>query len=242
MSRCTAPVLGHTRGGGADCPIHGGSSRYGNYYERPRYTPKPAVTPSCRFASYASRSGNSGSRGSSSRARRVAVTYSPSEYQTLNPVREQVVQIAKTHSDARDLFLCHAWDDRQGSALELNDLLRGLEVTVWFSEMDVPLGTSLIRKIDKGLARSRAGIVLVTPALFKSLDNEGIAAQELSALLATDRVIPVVHGTTFDELRRISPLLAARSGLDTASYSSLEEVATKIADTVLVDDLGEGRA
>lgn len=150
-------------------------------------------------------------------------------------MREQVVQIAQTADVGTDLFLCHAWDDRRGAALELNNLLTDLDVSVWFSEMDVPLGTSLIRKIDKGLAGSRAGIVLVTPALFKSLNNEGIAAQELSALLATDRVIPIVHDTTFDELRRVSPLLAARSGLDTATYASLEEVATKIADTVLID-------
>jgi hypothetical protein len=119
----------------------------------------------------------------------------------------------------------------------LNNLLTDLEVTVWFSEMDVPLGTSLIRKIDRGLASSRAGIVLVTPALFASLNSDGIAAQELSALLATDRVIPIVHNTTFDALRRISPLLAARSGLDTANYGSLGEVAAKIADTVIVDEL-----
>jgi hypothetical protein len=145
------------------------------------------------------------------------------------------VQIAQTDTGGHDLFLCHAWDDRQSAALDLNNLLTDLDVTVWFSEMDVPLGTSLIRKIDQGLANSRAGIVLVTPALFTSLTNDGIAAQELSALLATDRVIPVVHGTTFDALRRVSPLLAARSGLDTANYSSLEEVATKIADTVLLD-------
>ncbi len=192
--------------------------------------------PPRRHPSYASRSPGGGSgRSTSSRSRRSSVTYSTSEYQTLNPVREQVVQIAQTDTGGRDLFLCHAWDDRQSAALDLNNLLTGLDVTVWFSEMDVPLGTSLIRKIDQGLAKSRAGIVLVTPALFMSLNNDGIAAQELSALLATDRVIPVVHGTTFDALRRVSPLLAARSGLDTANYSSLEEVATKIADTVLLD-------
>jgi hypothetical protein len=145
------------------------------------------------------------------------------------------LRISQTSADHRDLFLCHAWDDRQGVALDLHNFLTGLDVTVWFSEMDVPLGTSLIRKIDRGLANSRAGIVLVTPALFTSLTNDGIAAQELSALLATDRVIPIVHGTTFDALRQVSPLLAARSGLDTANYSSLAEVATKIADTVLLD-------
>lgn len=72
------------------------------------------------------------------------------------------------------------------------------------------------------------------------LHSDGIASQELSVLLATDRVIPIVHGTTFEELRKVSPLLAARSGLTTSDYASLHEVATKIADTVLVDEEKSG--
>jgi hypothetical protein len=76
--------------------------------------------------------------------------------------------------------------------------------------------------------------VLVTPALLKSIQSDGIAEKELSALLATDRVIPVAHGTTFEALREVSPLLAARSGLSTAE-SSLEDVATKVADVALLD-------
>ncbi|WAC55024.1 toll/interleukin-1 receptor domain-containing protein [Gordonia sp. SL306] len=239
MSGCTAPVQGHRSAAAqANCPECRYRSRRSTYSPPPRTYVAPP--PPRRFPSYASSSPGGGGRstggsGSSSRARRSSVSYSQREHQTLNPVREQVVKIAQTVDAGRDLFLCHAWDDRQGTALELNNLLTDLDVSVWFSEMDVPLGTSLIRKIDKGLASSRAGIVLVTPSLFKSLNNEGIAAQELSALLATDRVIPIVHDTTFDELRRVSPLLAARSGLDTASYSSLEEVAAMIADTVLID-------
>lgn len=75
----------------------------------------------------------------------------------------------------------------------------------------------------------------MTPALLKSLEAEGIADKELSALLATDRVIPVAHGTTFEALRDVSPLLAARSGLSTEG-SSLDDVAAKIPDTVRVKD------
>jgi hypothetical protein len=131
--------------------------------------------------------------------------------------------------------LCHAWDDRTGAAKELHDQLESLKSTVWFSEKDVGLGKSLIREIDKGLRMCRIGIVLVTPAMFKSLEAEGVADKELSALLATDRVIPVVHGTTFEALRDISPLLAARSGLSTEG-SSLLEVARKIAETARVED------
>lgn len=161
--------------------------------------------------------------------------YTPAERRALDPVRRKAEQQAQSYPDRRDLFLCHAWDDRGGAAKELHDQLESLGVTVWFSEKDVSLGTSLIREIDKGLAKCRIGIVLVTPALFIRLNAEGVADKELSALLATDRVIPVAHGTTFEALRDVSPLLAARSGLSTAE-SSIEGVAAKIADTVRVPD------
>jgi hypothetical protein len=84
---------------------------------------------------------------------------------------------------------------------------------VWFSEKDVALGSPLLREIDRGLAKSRVGIVLVTPALLRRLKGEGIADKELSALLARDLLVPIVHGTTYEALREVSPLLGSRSGL-----------------------------
>lgn len=157
--------------------------------------------------------------------------FSVAEQRTLTPFREQVVRQKEKHPDRRDLFLCHAWDDRQDAAKELHDLLEKQGVSVWFSEKDVQLGTPLNRVIDKGLRNSRVGIVLVTPAMYKSLDAEGVAEKELSALLSTDRVIPITHNTNFEELRDVSPLLASRSGLSTEG-SSLEEVAIKLAETI----------
>src|SRR5204863_8189473 len=64
---------------------------------------------------------------------------------------------------------------RSGPAKELHDLLESLGVSVWFSEKDVVLGSPLLREIDKGLAKSRVGIVLVTPALLRRLQGEGLA-------------------------------------------------------------------
>ena len=89
----------------------------------------------------------------------------------------------------------------------------------------------MVREIDKGLRMSHIGIVLATPNLVKGLAAEGIADKELSALLATDRVIPVVHGITYEELHDESPLLASRSGLSTGE-DTLEQVAVKIANAV----------
>jgi hypothetical protein len=104
-------------------------------------------------------------------------------------------------------------------------------VKVWFSEKDVGLGVPLMRAIDKGLANSRIGIVLVTPALLRRLPSEGIADKELSALLAGERLVPIVHQTTYDALRNVSLLLASRSGLSTAE-ETLAQVAEKLAELV----------
>jgi hypothetical protein len=77
--------------------------------------------------------------------------------------------------------------------------------------------------------------VLVTPALSKSIESEGIAEKELSVLLSTGRVIPVAHGTTFEALREVSPMLASHAGLDT-SNSSLADVAAKVAAAAALGD------
>lgn len=226
MARCTAPVLGHrTASGAAACPACGGRSRgYGSY--SPYYSP---------YSRPYSSGGNSGSgSGGSIRPRwsraGSSVVYTPAEIRTLTPVRENIEKRA-SFPDLRDIFLCHAWDDRQGAAKELHDLLQSRGVSVWFSEKDVPLGSTLLREIDKGLANSRAGVVLVTPALLSRLRGESIADKELSALLARDRLVPIVHQTTFEALRDVSPLLGSRSGLSTAE-STMADVATKLTELV----------
>jgi hypothetical protein len=230
MARCTAPVRGHrTAGGRAACPVCGrGYSGYGSY-SYSSYS--PSYSPSMSSVGGQSSVGRSGSsikpRWSQAGS---SVVYTPAEVRTLTPVRENVEKRASI-PDLRDVFLCHAWDDRKGVAKELHDLLESLGVSVWFSEKDVLLGATLLREIDKGLAKSRIGIVLVTPALLRRLAGEGIADKELSALLARDLLVPIVHDTTYEALREVSPLLGSRSGLNTAE-DTMANVAAKLAELV----------
>jgi len=237
MARCTAPVRGHrSAAAAAECPACGG--RYGRYGGYSGYSSYPSHS-STSYSSFGSNGGSRSSGGGSGSSPRPrwspagsSVVYAPAEVRALTPVRESLEKRVPL-PDLRDVFLCHAWDDRSGAAKELHDLLESRGVKVWFSEKDVVLGTPLLREIDKGLAKSRVGIVLVTPALLRRLRGEGIADKELSALLARDLLVPVVHGTKYEDLREVSPLLGSRSGLST-SENTMADVAAKLAELVAI--------
>lgn len=234
MARCTAPSRGHrSAAAAANCPACGGLyGRYGgsgySSYSTPSYSPS------------ISSGGSSNSGGKSSRSTKPrwsksdsSVSYTPSQIQSLEPIRETVEARAAQLPDLRDVFLCHAWGDRKVAAKELHDLLVAAGVKVWFSENDLGLGVPMMRAIDKGLANSRIGLVLVTPAMLERLPQESVADKELSTLLAGNQLIPIVHNTTYEALRNVSPMLASRTGLDT-SEDSMAVVAEKIAELVEV--------
>lgn len=235
MARCTAPSRGHrTASARAECPACGGgssrysgSNRYGGY-SYGSYSPPPPPS----FSSSSSRGGGGGSSGVRAKWSKSSSTvlYTPVEVRALTPIRE-TVEKRTALPDLRDVFLCHAWADRQEGATELHDLLEARGVTVWFSEKDIPLGSSFLREIDRGLAKSRIGIVLVTPALLHRLPTGGVADRELSALLATDQLVPIIHNTTYEALRNVSPLLASRNGLST-DEDKMAGVADKLADLI----------
>ncbi len=222
MAKCTAPINGHrTASGAAACPACSSRSYHSSRY----YS-----------SSSSSSAGGSSISGGSSRPKwspvGSLVSYTPAQIKSLTPVRESAERRASI-PDIRGVFLCHAWDDRREAAKELHDLLESLGVSVWFSEKDVRLGSTLLREIDKGLANSKIGIVLVTPAFLERIRGEGIADKELSALLARDLLVPIVHNTTYENLRDISPLLGSRSGLDTKE-ESMNNIAAKLAELVTI--------
>lgn len=226
MARCTAPVRGHSSSAAAAaCP----ACRYRTSYRYESYVSSYPASGSSG-GSYGGSSGRSSSRPRWSKAD-SSVSYTATQVQSLTPIRETIEARAAAQSDLRDVFLCHAWDDRNGPAKELHDLLVAANVKVWFSEKDLGLGVPMMRAIDKGLANSRIGLVLVTPALLVRLPKESVADKELSALLAGNQLVPIVHNTSYEALRNVSPLLASRSGLDTAE-DSMAVVAKKIAELV----------
>lgn len=232
MARCTAPINGHrTSSGIANCPVC--RNRYrSNYspYSSPSYNNSYSLKSNNYKGNYNSHKGRTQKPRWSKPG--SYIYYTTIEINALTPVRK-IVEQKEDKLDTRDIFLCHAWDDRKKSALELHDLLLSNGVSVWFSEKDIPLGTSFLREIDKGLAKSKIGLVLVTPSFLERVKNEGVAEKELSALLARDQLVPIIHNTTYDDLRDVSPLLGSRNGLDTQE-DTMENIAKKLTELVTI--------
>lgn len=139
MARCTAPVYGHnSASAAARCPACRGrySSRYGGNSSYGAYSPSYGYSPPASGGSSSSGSGRSRKPRWSGVG--STIVYSDSQIRALTPVRDEVEKLA-SKPDLRDVFLCHAWDDRKEAAQELHDLLESSGVKVWFSEKDIGL-------------------------------------------------------------------------------------------------------
>jgi Domain of unknown function (DUF1883)/TIR domain len=131
-----------------------------------------------------------------------------------------------------DLFISHATEDKDGIVRDLVEALSSRGVKVWYDEFQLRIGDSLRRKIDAGLARSRFGLVVVSHAFFAKnwpqYELDGLVSLEMAG---RQRILPVWHNITKDEVLDYSPSLADKVALSTGTFT-VEEIAAEIADVV----------
>ena len=117
-----------------------------------------------------------------------------------------------------DVFISHASEDKDAVARPLADKLTAAGIRVWLDANELTIGDSLRRKIDHGLAQSRYGVVILSPAFF----SKEWPQNELSGLFALESarskvILPIWHDVDQPFIARYSPLLADRLGISTAS-------------------------
>jgi hypothetical protein len=110
-----------------------------------------------------------------------------------------------------DAFISHASEDKDAIARPLAEALRANALKIWFDEAELTLGDSLRRSIDRGLARSRYGIVILSEAFFSKSwpqrELDGLDAREVDGVKV---ILPVWHGINHAMVARYSPMLAGR--------------------------------
>ncbi len=116
-----------------------------------------------------------------------------------------------------DAFICHASEDKHIVVRPLAEALQAENVAVWYDEFTLKLGDSIRRSLDKGLAQSRFGVVVLSHSFFEKnwpqYELDGLAEREMKG---NDVVLlPVWHGVVHNDVYRYSPSLAGRKAVTT---------------------------
>ncbi len=131
-----------------------------------------------------------------------------------------------------DVFISHASEDKDEVVRPLAQALRDRGLEVWYDEFTLRIGDSLRRKIDSGIARSRFGIVVLSPPFlakgWPQYELDGLVTMSVSGKQV---LLPLWHGVSKDQVVAHSPSLADKVALRTADYT-IDEIAEEITSVV----------
>ena len=104
-------------------------------------------------------------------------------------------------------------------------------MSLWYDEISLKPGDSLSGSINRGIAKSRTGIVVVSRAFLRKHWPEA----ELRALMtrrieAGIKLLPVWHGVDKEEVASFSPMLADLVALVTADRTAQEVALALLAE------------
>lgn len=117
----------------------------------------------------------------------------------------------QSYRDKYDVFICHAYEDKDAVARPLASALQAAGVRVWFDELILTPGDSLYLSISAGLKKCDYGVVVISPSFFE----KEWPLRELAALLSKESltnkvIIPVWHNVEVEDVKVADPILADR--------------------------------
>lgn len=148
--------------------------------------------------------------------------------------REPGIPVSDEIEKEYDVFISHASEDKDEVVRPLATALQNEGLTVWYDEFEVRIGDSLRRKIDKGVATSKFGLIVLSEMFFK----KGWTNYELDGLVTRQNtgeqiLLPIWHNVTKKQVIDFSPSLADKVARSTATHT-VEEIASEIAELIQI--------
>lgn len=131
-----------------------------------------------------------------------------------------------------DVFVSHAWEDKEDFVDEFVEELRKQGLVVWYDTNKLKWGDSMREKIDRGLAKSRYGVVILSPNYIAP--EKYWTKAELNGLFQVETIngktiLPIWHNLTKKQVTEYSPIIADRKAMNTASMTPAE-IASELKD------------
>lgn len=144
-----------------------------------------------------------------------------------------VVDKTNNESDPEyDVFVSHAWEDKEDFVEEFVQELRNLGIKVWYDTNRIKWGDSMREKIDDGLKKSRFGVAVLSPSYIA--EGKYWTKAELDGLFQLESVngkalLPIWHKLTKKDVMDYSPIIASKLAMNTAS-STAKEIAENLLE------------
>lgn len=124
-----------------------------------------------------------------------------------------------------DVFISHAWEDKESFADEFVKELRNRGAKVWYDTTQMKWGDSMRAKIDDGLKKSRFGVVVLSPNYIA--EHKYWTKTELDGLFQMESIngktlLPIWHNLTKQQVVNYSPIIASKLAMNTATMTAQE--------------------
>lgn len=130
-----------------------------------------------------------------------------------------------------DVFVSHASEDKAEFVEPLAIALRRWGLRVWFDKFSLKVGDSLRNSIEKGLSKSRYGLVVLSPRfLAKNWTNaelDGLFTREMGGRKV---ILPIWHEISSAEVKSKLPILAGKVALK--SSDGINSVARSLVEVI----------
>jgi hypothetical protein len=163
--------------------------------------------------------------------RELASTLKAVEHESGLAKTRQLRTVGTENIEHWDAFVSHAWEDKETFVRPLVEALGRLGVSLWYDEVSLKLGESLSGSIDRGIGKSRNGVVVVSPAFLQKKWPEA----ELHALMTRRiegklKLLPIWHNADKLDVAAFSPLLADLWALPTVGRTAQDVAIALLAE------------
>lgn len=147
-----------------------------------------------------------------------------------------IPKIANEPSAAEyDVFVSHAWEDKEGFVDEFVNFLRELGLQVWYDTSEIKWGDSMRKRIDDGLKKSRFGVAVLSPNYIA--EGKYWTKAELDGLFQLESIggktlLPIWHNLNKADVMAFSPIIASKLAMTTATMTP-QEIAKKLQELLM---------
>lgn len=124
-----------------------------------------------------------------------------------------------------DVFVSHAWENKEDFADEFVQSLCDYGIKVWYDTTQMKWGDSMRAKIDSGLKKSKFGVVVLSPDYIK--EGKYWTKTELDGLFQMESIngktlLPIWHNLTKKEVMAYSPTIASKLAMTSVNMTPQE--------------------